>query len=150
MLNLTPFNKKNSLRRTDGIEDFYNVLEKFFTSPLSTSRNLMDQSFKLDVKDEQDKYVVEAELPGIQKEEINLQLDEGRLTISVKREEEEEEEKEEKDYVHRERRYTSMSRSIYLGDTDNKDISAKLEDGVLCIEIPKDKEKEKTKKIPIE
>lgn len=148
MANLIPFNKKNSLTKTGGFESFYDMLDDFFTNPLSTGRNLMDDSFKLDIKDEEDKYVVEADLPGISKEEIDLQLDDGRLTISIEREEKEE--KEEKDYVHRERRYSSMSRSVYLGDIKEKDINAKLEDGVLCINIPKDKEKEKTKKIPIE
>lgn len=148
MPSLIPFNRRNPLRRTDGFEDFYNLLDDFFTSPLATSRSLMNDSFKLDIKDKDDKYIVEADLPGINKEEIELILNEGRLTISIEREEKEE--KEEKDYVHRERRYSSMCRSVYLGDIKDEDVNAKLEDGVLSIEIPKGKEKEKTKKIPIE
>ncbi len=148
MKDLIPFNRKNSLRRAGGFEDFYNVLDDFFTNPIQRSRSLMNDSFKLDIKDEEDKYVVEADLPGVKKEEIDLNLSEGRLTISIQREEKEE--KEEKDYVHRERRYSSMVRSVYLGDIKEEDINAKLEDGVLCINIPKDEEKEKTKKIPIE
>ncbi len=148
MKDLVPFNKRNSLRRSDGFEDFYNVLDDFFTNPISRSRSLMDNSFKLDIKDEEDKYVIEADLPGVKKEEINLELDDGTLTISIEREEKED--KEEKDYVHRERRYSSMSRSIRLGDIKDEDINAKLEDGVLCIDLPKGEEKDKTKKIPIE
>jgi HSP20 family protein len=148
MKGLTPFNRNNPLRRTSGFEDFYNVLDDFFTSPLSTKRSLMDDSFKLDIKDEKDKYVVEADLPGVKKEEINLQLDDGRLTISIEREEKEE--TKEKDYIHRERRCSSMSRSIYLGDVKDEEVNAKLENGILCIEIPKGEEKEKAKKIPIE
>ena len=60
------------------------------------------------------------------------------------------EEEKEKDYLHRERRYSTMSRSLYLGDIKDEDISARLKDGVLCIEVPKDEESERTKKIPIE
>lgn len=148
MKDLIPFNRKNPLRRAGGFEDFYNVLDDFFTSPISRSRSLMSDTFKLDIKDEEDKYVVEADLPGVKKEEIDLQLDDGRLTISIEREEKEE--KEEKDYVHRERRYSSMCRSVYLGDIKDEDVNAKLEDGVLSIEISKDDKKERTKKIPIE
>lgn len=147
MTNLTPFNKKNYLRSVNGFEDFYNMLDDFFTGPLSTGRSLMGSSFKLDIKDKEDKYVVEADLPGIDKGEIDLSLNEGRLTISIEREKKEE--KEEKNYLHRERRYSSMSRSVYLGDVKEEGIDAKLKNGVLCIEIPKGKEKEKTKRIPI-
>lgn len=148
MASLIPFNKKNSLRPSDGFEDFYNMLDDFFTSPLSKNRNLMNDSFKMDIKDKEDKYVVEADLPGVNKEEVDISLNEGRLTISIEREEKQEQ--EEKEYIHRERRYSSMTRSVYLGDIQEEGISAKLEEGVLCIEIPKGKEEEKTKKIPIE
>lgn len=148
MKDLIPFNRRNSLRKVGGFEDFYNVLDDFFTNPLSGSRSLMNETFKLDVKDEEDKYVIEADLPGVKKEEIDLNLQEGRLTISIERKEEKEE--KEKDYLHRERRYSSMSRSVYLGDIKDEDISARLEDGVLCIQVPKDEESEKTKRIPIE
>lgn len=148
MKDLIPFNRNNPLRRAGGFEDFYNMLDNFFTSPLSTDKDLIEGSFKLDIKDEKDKYVIEADLPGIKKEEINLQLDNGRLSISIEREEEEE--TEEKDYVHRERRYSSMSRSVYLENIKDEEVNAKLEDGVLCIEIAKDEESEKSKNIPIE
>lgn len=148
MKDLIPFNRRNHLSKKDGFEDFYNVLDDFFTNPLTRSRSLMNDTFKLDIKDEEDKYVIEADLPGVKKEEIDLDLRDGRLTISIEREEEKEE--KEKDYLYRERRYSSMSRSLYLGDIKQEDISAKLEDGVLFIEVPKDEEKEKTQKIPIE
>lgn len=148
MASLIPFNKKNSLIRSDGFDDFYNMLDDFFTNPLTMSRNLMNDSFKLDIKDKEDKYVVEVDLPGVNKEEIDLSLNEGRLTISIEREEKED--KEEKNYIHRERRYSSMSRSVYLGDIKDEDVKAKLEDGVLCIEIPKGEDKEKAKRILIE
>lgn len=145
---LVPLIRRSPSRKNDEFEDFYNVLDDFFTSPISRSRNLVNNSFQLDIKDKEDKYIVEADLPGISKEEININLTEGSLTIAVEREEKEE--TEEKEYVHRERRYTSMSRSVYLGDVKDEDIKAKLVDGVLNIEIPKGEDKERTKRIEIE
>jgi HSP20 family protein len=81
-------------------------------------------------------YCIEAELPGVTKEEINLQLkDDGRLTIAAEREENIQEDK--KNYVHRERRYSSMQRTIYLRDAKTEGVKAKLQDGVLKIIVPK-------------
>ena len=148
MSKLIPFNRRSPISSVSGFEDFYNMLDDFFNEPLSTRRSLRQDTFKLDIKDKGDQYVIEAELPGVKKDEINLEINDGRLSISIEREEKKE--KEEKNYLHRERRYSSMSRSLYLGDIKDEDISAKLKDGVLCIEVPKDEENERTKKIPIE
>lgn len=148
MARLVPFNRRNSMSRTGAFEDFYNMLDDFFSEPLSAGRSLKNDTFKLDIEDKENQYVIEAELPGVKKDEVNLELNDGRLTISIEREEEEE--KEDKNYIHRERRYSSMSRSVYLGDVKEEEISAKLEEGVLCINIPKAENKDKTKKIPIE
>ena len=88
------------------------------------------------VHKEEKNYVVEAELPGVEKKHINVQLNEGRLQISVSREESGEDAS--KQYIHRERRYSSMSRSVYLEDAQAEGISAKLENGVLRILVPKE------------
>lgn len=148
MFGLVPFNKRNIVRSRSGYDNLYNMLDDFFSEPLSTGRDLRNDTFKLDIEEKEDKYVIEAELPGIKKEEVNLELNDGRLVISVEREEKKE--IEEKNYLHKERRYSSMSRSVYLGDIQEEEISAKLEDGVLCIKLPKQEVIEKSKKIPIE
>lgn len=148
MAKLVPFNMRNSIRRSGGFEDFYNMLDDFFNEPMSTARSLRNDTFKLDIEEKEDEYVIEAELPGVNKDEINLQLNDGQLIISIERQEEEE--KEEKNYLHRERRFSSMSRSIYLREAKEEDINAKLEDGVLCIKVPKKENIDKTRKIPIE
>ena len=148
MASLIPFNKRSQLRRTDGFEDFYNMLDDFFTSPLSTSRNLMNDSFKLDIQAKEDKYVVEADLPGVQKEEISLDIHDGQMRISIEREEKVDEEN--KNYIHKERRYCSMSRGVYLGDASPEDIKAKLDNGVLTITVPKAKKQEVKSRIEIE
>ncbi len=134
MSRLVPFNRWG-LRRND-FEDFYNMLDDFFSDTWWPVRSLARDTFKLDIQENEREYCIEAELPGVTKEEINLQLkDDGRLTIAVEREENIQEDK--KNYVHRERRYSSMQRSIYLRDAKTEGVKAKLQDGVLKITVPK-------------
>ncbi|MDR1638351.1 MAG: Hsp20 family protein, partial [Clostridiales bacterium] len=92
MKSIIPFNGRNEL---SGFEEFFNTLEDFVTP-----RSLERGTFKLDLQDGEKEYTVEAELPGIKKEEVNLSIEEGRLTISVEREEQTEENR--KTYLHRE------------------------------------------------
>jgi HSP20 family protein len=134
MSRLVPFNRWG-LRRND-FEDFYNMLDDFFSDTWWPVRSLARDTFKLDIQENEREYCVEAELPGVTKEQINLQLkDDGRLTIAVEREENIQEDK--KNYVHRERRYSSMQRTIYLRDAKTEGVKAKLQDGVLKITVPK-------------
>jgi HSP20 family protein len=102
----------------------------------------------LDLQDGEKEYTVEAELPGIKKEEVNLSIEEGRLTISVEREEQTEENR--KTYLHRERRTTSMSRSIYLQDAAPDGVKAKMDNGILNITVAKKPRNELFRKIDIE
>ena len=129
-----------------GFEDFYNVLDDFFTDSSGVRRNLDRDTFKLDVEDTPEAYKILAEMPGAKKDEIGLELNDGVLTISIKKEERVKEEK--KNYLHRERRLTSMSRKIHLGEARADNIKARLEDGVLSIVLEKERKTNKT--IPIE
>lgn len=142
MTGLIPFNRKHALNT-----DFYDVLDDFFNVGWPTRRNLMNDTFKMDVEETEKDYCITAELPGVAKEEIGLDLAEGRLTISVKREENTDEEKHH--YIHKERRITSMTRSIYLADGDTEDIKAKLDNGVLCVTVPKQEKAKRTRSIEI-
>jgi HSP20 family protein len=126
-----------------GFEDFYNVLDDFFT-PRSIDRS----TFKLDVQEDEKQYIIEAEMPGAKKEEISLDLEDGRLTISLKREENTEETR--KNYLHRERRAFSMSRAIYLADAKPDDIKAKLDNGVLTVSVLKQDKQVSARRIEIE
>ena len=92
--------------------------------------------------------MVEAELPGIKREEIYVDFIEGQLIISVKKEDKIDEEK--KNYIHKERRSSSMRRSLYLDDAKAEGIKAKLDNGILYITVPKEEKAEPTHKIPIE
>ena len=147
-MKLVPFNRRDLTRRTSAFDSFYDVLDDFFSDAPNISRNLNHDTFKIDIEEKDNEYVVEAEIPGVYKEEVDIQLDDGRLTISINREESED--IEEKNYIHKERRYTSMSRGVYLDNIVNDDIKATLEDGVLSINIPKKDKVDEVKKITIE
>jgi HSP20 family protein len=140
MTGLIPFNRRYSALPT-GFEDFYNVLDDFFSDGTGTRRNISRDTFKLDVEETPESFLIQAELPGAKRDEIGLELNDGVLTISVKKEENIEEEK--KNYLHRERRLTSMSRKIHLPEVRADGIKAKLEEGVLNIVLEKES---KTKK----
>jgi len=147
MAGLVPFNRNRSLRPA-GWDGFYNMLDDFFNDTGLTRRSLWSDTFKVDVAETESEYAVEAELPGVKKEEVDVAFNDGRLAISVKREEKKEEEN--KNYIHKERRYSSMQRSIYLADAAPEGVQARMEDGVLKIVVPKQPKVEDTHKIEIQ
>ncbi|MFP4186836.1 MAG: Hsp20/alpha crystallin family protein [Acholeplasmataceae bacterium] len=142
MFGLTPYNRNAlSRNRRDRIEDFFT---DFFSDPFLTMKS---DTFKLDVKDKDGAYLIEADLPGIDKKDIELNYQDGSLTIEIKHTEEKEDEKE--NYVHRERRHAQMSRTLNLGELKSDEITADLKDGVLRIRAPKADEVANRKRIAI-
>ncbi len=138
MFKLTPFTA--SPRKRDDFVDFYDVLDDFFgSSPL---RSLRHDTFKIDVKEEDGHYMIEADLPGVKREEVKVSYDDQTLTLLVERKEDKEDKNEQENYIHRERQYTSMKRSINLPHVDPKKVKAKLEDGVLKVIAEKSQEQE--------
>ena len=132
MTGMVPFNKRNS--GLTGFDDFYNMLDDFFGDSW-LSRTFPRGAFKVDVQENKNEYLIEAELPGIDKDQIDLQMNDGRLTISVNREDHVNEEN--KNYIHRERRVSSMTRSIYLPDAKADGVRARMDNGVLNIAVLK-------------
>ena len=135
-----PFRELESLRRE---------MERLFDTFISERRFERDFTWApaIEVKELPEKFVLKVELPGVKREDIKLEVSDNVLTISGERKEE----KEEKDaqYYRREIVYGSFSRSIQLPpNVDPEKISAKLENGVLTVDIPKT-EKAKAKEIPI-
>ena len=152
MAGLIPFNRRGSnLARTGtgiGFENFYNMLDDFFGDDLMPSRNLLRDSFKIDIEETEKEYLIEAEMPGIKKDEIDLGIEDDTLCITVNRSEEVS--NDGKNYIHRERRASSMSRRIRLANTSLSEIKAKLEEGVLTVTIPKIDKASTSRKIDIE
>ncbi len=100
---------------------------------------------KTDIKEKSDKYIIDIDLPGYEKENINLELKDGYLIVSAKVEKEEHSDEKER-FVHKERFYGECSRSFYIGkQVVEEDIHAEFKNGILKISIPK---KEETKDLP--
>lgn len=95
-----------------------------------------------DVKEHENHYAVEIDLPGFKKDEIKLELNEGYLTITASKGLDEEEKNKHGRIVRQERYTGMMQRTYYVGEQIKpEDIKAKYEDGVLKLEIPKVEEK---------
>ena len=93
---------------------------------------------KTDIKETENSYELEIEMPGIDKKDINIDLKNGYLTISSEKHSSNEEKDKRDNYVRRERYYGSVSRSFYVGNKINQeDVTASLEHGLLTIVIPK-------------
>lgn len=119
----------NSIAKTN--KTFSEIIDDFFND----SYFPIYDSFKIDIKENDNAYLIEAEMPGIKKDEIRIEYKDDQLIISVHKENKIDEEKE--NYIHKERRMSSMRRSFYLKGVKEEEISAKLEDGILTITAPK-------------
>ena len=134
--------RNNEVNGLDFFDDAFDSLFKpmFYEEKFNT--------MKTDIKEREDSYVMDVEIPGFDKKDVNISLKDGYLTITAEKKEEDNGKKE--NYVRRERS-TSLSRSYYVGDVAKESVKAKYENGVLSIEIPKEQEKkELTHNIEIE
>ena len=120
-------------------DDFFNDFdENFFgkKNPLygKHARNMM----KTDVRETDTTYEVDIDLPGFKKEDINVNYENGYLTISTSKGLDKDEKDKEDNYIRRERYAGTLSRSFYVGDAvSEEDIHAKYEDGILKLSVPK-------------
>lgn len=142
MTSIMPYgNFDRALRRGWPLDAF----DEFFSPLASTSP---EGVFKMDVEDAGEKYVISAELAGVSRDEIDVELNEGRLSISVNKQESDEEKS--KTYLHKETSSWSATRGIYLKDASTTGLTAKLEGGILTVNVPKQIEKENVTKIQID
>lgn len=133
----------------DPFENFtreVDVLNRFFNGGEGDAQRLAP--FGVDVREDGDSLIVEAELPGFKKDEVDITLENQTLTISAQRKEEMSAKKQ-GEYLLNERRYSRFLRSFTLPPTvDEKSVDAKLEDGMLTISLNK-REETKPRKIPV-
>ena len=132
MFELIPFATRKNV--FNPFRDFDDLEREFFSHP-----SFAPVDFKTDVKDMGNAFELSAELPGLNKEDIKLDLEDQTLTISAERKAESEE--NENGYIHRERSYGSVSRSFNLDGIKADEIKAKYENGILTIILPKEEQK---------
>lgn len=138
MFGLVPY--KKNINDINKMFDF--ILQDFILTDDNTK-------MKVDIKEREEEYILEAELPGIDKQDITLEIKDNILTISVKKDEKIDEEKE--NYIIKERKYGTVSRSFGIDGVNIEKIKAKFENGILFVTLPKLESKHsKNKKIKIE
>lgn len=133
MYGITPFEKKTY----DLFNAFHDFEDNFFSgASLSSCRT--------DIKDEGDKFVLEAELPGFDKSDIKLDLDGDNLVITAEHSDVSEKKDDDGKYIRRERTYGSYQRSFDVSAVDTDRIDAEYKNGVLILDLPK-----KTPTVPV-
>ncbi len=117
----------------------FGLLEDIFSDPFF--RESETKVMKTDIKENANGFSLIVDLPGYEKDEIKIEVENGYLTIHASKKNEIEE-KEEGKYVRRERYFGECSRSFYVGEVlETEDVCAQFNNGVLKLEIPKVEEK---------
>ena len=129
-------------------DDFFRVPAWLGRDPLFGKRgkNLM----KTDVRETDNSYELDVDLPGFKKDEINVDLQDGYLTIQASKGLDKDKKDKEGRYIRQERYAGACSRSFYVGeDVEPEEVSAKFEDGILTISVPKAAKKQLPKQTSI-
>lgn len=129
MFDLTPFRKRNS-----NLDNFWNrdLVADFFNHGFPFD---LGMDIRADIKENDQEYIVEAELPGVKKDDVVVELRNNTLSISAQMNSEINEETSK--YVRRERRQGTISRSFYVDNVDTQGVKADYKDGILKIVLPK-------------
>ena len=131
---LVPYARKNhSVSTFNPFHDFDELERAFF------SDNALSE-FKTDIQETDDAYLLEADLPGFKKEDIHVDVDNDRLTITAERHSNYEDKDKKGKFVRCERSYGTYARSFDTTGIDTTGIKAAYNDGVLCVTLPKQKE----------
>lgn len=102
------------------------------------NRGRKNNLMKSDIKEFENNYLIDVELPGFAKEDIKAEVNNGYLVISAEHNENKDEKNEEGKYIRRERYSGHCMRSFYIGNhLKEEDIKAKFENGILKVEVPK-------------
>lgn len=144
MFGLMPYERRGNI----GYYNPFKELEEF-EKRLFSNQNVVPQ-FRTDIRDTEKEYILEADLPGFDREDISLNIENGFLTISAEHKTNDEEKDEKGNYIRRERSYGSYSRCFDISGIDEEAISAGFRNGVLEVRLPKEAEKQnKSRKIEI-
>lgn len=131
---------KNYLTKTNDFDNAVGFFDNFF-KPLFYDEKF--DSMKTDIKETENGYELEVEMPGFEKGDINISLENDYLTISAEKKANEEEDGKNR-YVRKERS-VSCSRSYYVGDISENDVKACYNNGLLKVSLPKEQEEKPSK-----
>ena len=151
MFEIIPFAKRNSVCTYNPFREIENFQKSFFgtLNPYFSSGSL--EPFRTDIKETDDAFLLEADLPGFKKEDIDLEIEGDTLTIKAERHALHENKDEKNNYVRIERSSGAYSRSFDVTGIDTGNIGAKYEDGVLSLHMPKlEPQKPAARKLVIE
>ncbi|MBQ3391556.1 MAG: Hsp20/alpha crystallin family protein [Clostridia bacterium] len=138
MFGLTPYRRNQQALAYNPFREMEELQRRFFEEPFgSFYRTGGLAEFKTDITDQGDSYLLEADLPGFEKEDIHLGIDGNLLTISAERHSEYENKDKKGNYISCERSYGTYSRSFDISNIDQEGIKAKLDKGVLKLTLPK-------------
>ncbi len=130
----------------------FDLFDEMFRDPFFEGSE--SKVMKTDIKEKKDKYLIDIDLPGYEKENIKMEISDGYLTVHASVNKEVDDEKEKGKYVRKERYVGECSRSFYVGENvKEEEIKAKFKNGTLTIEVPKKDDKKELpekKYIPIE
>ncbi len=145
MFDLIPFRKRQEDMLGHMMKSFHDLVEDHWAAPFTGSG-----TFRTDIREEKDRYLIEAELPGIAREDISVEVEQQYVTIRAKRNEYTEQKDDANRVLRQERRSGEFARRFYVGQIDEDGIKAKLEQGVLRLELPKRLDTEHRKQIRID
>ena len=124
-------------RRFGLVNNSNNLFDYLFSDPVfnvNTTTNRMST----DIKEKENGYELDMEVPGFDKEDLKLELEKGYLTVTAGHKKSDEKKDEEGHLIRQERYYGSTKRSFYVGDAiKQEDVKAKYEDGILRLSVPK-------------
>ena len=137
---------RNSLWNRDLFDGFMNDMfeDDFFGGKNPLYGKHVKNMMKTDIRETDEGYELDIDLPGFKKDEIQAELKNGYLTVSAAKGLDKDEQNKKGEYIRRERYAGSMSRSFYVGDVEPEEVSAKYEDGILKLSVPKKDVKELT------
>lgn len=131
-------------------QTFSTMLDLFFNETVNNRRQLADFTPHVDAFETENQYEFHVSLPGLSKEDINIDFQEGKLTIAGERKFKKDEENQNKKYHLLETQYGSFGRTFFLPDNVNPaQIDAHFENGILHVVVPKDEHKVKKHQIQI-
>ncbi|MBW7455988.1 Hsp20/alpha crystallin family protein [Paenibacillus sepulcri] len=142
MLDLVPFRKRNEDVSRSLMKSFHDIFNEDFFAPMRSNTH----PFRTDIHEREDAFLIESELPGFSKADIDISYSNHYLTIKASRNQEQNVDGEDHQVIRRERYYGEFVRRFYVENIKDDQISASFENGILKLEIPKKEKAQSVKK----